>query len=192
MKKDDRQLGRILSRREALALFRAAGTAMLVGCIPRKSNTAQLQSSVSVQASTASYATLPACVVSPEQTEGPYFVDEKLKRSDIRSDPSDGSVKSHMAIGVTGCSNCFNGDTVKLQSVSIFDVLIRTVYLRLFRNNTQAACGFAQFVSVYYEIADPVIFAICDLLCDRLSIRLQKQTQQLEQLQILRKALQGN
>jgi protocatechuate 3,4-dioxygenase beta subunit len=31
--------------------------------------------------------------VRPQQTEGPYFVDEKLNRSDIRSDPSDGSVK---------------------------------------------------------------------------------------------------
>jgi len=35
----------------------------------------------------------PACVVRPYQTEGPYFVDEKLNRSDIRSDPSDGSVR---------------------------------------------------------------------------------------------------
>lgn len=34
-----------------------------------------------------------ACVLTPQQTEGPYFVDEKLERSDIRSDPSDGSVR---------------------------------------------------------------------------------------------------
>ena len=33
------------------------------------------------------------CVVSPEQTEGPYFVDEKLNRSDIRTDPADGSAR---------------------------------------------------------------------------------------------------
>jgi protocatechuate 3,4-dioxygenase beta subunit len=32
-------------------------------------------------------------VVRPEQTEGPYFVDEKLNRSDIRSNPSDGAIK---------------------------------------------------------------------------------------------------
>ena len=38
-------------------------------------------------------ATLPSCVVRPAQTEGPYFVDEKLNRSDIRSDPADGSVR---------------------------------------------------------------------------------------------------
>jgi protocatechuate 3,4-dioxygenase beta subunit len=35
----------------------------------------------------------PSCVVRPQQMEGPYFVDERLNRSDIRSDPSDGSVK---------------------------------------------------------------------------------------------------
>src|SRR3954449_5411022 len=34
-----------------------------------------------------------SCVVRPEQTEGPYFVDERLNRSDIRSDPADGRVK---------------------------------------------------------------------------------------------------
>lgn len=39
-------------------------------------------------------ADLPACVVRPEQTEGPYFIDEKLNRSDIRVDPSDKSVKA--------------------------------------------------------------------------------------------------
>jgi protocatechuate 3,4-dioxygenase beta subunit len=38
------------------------------------------------------------CVVRPEETEGPYFVDEKLNRSDIRSDPSDGSVKEGAAL----------------------------------------------------------------------------------------------
>jgi len=38
-------------------------------------------------------ANVPACVVRPEQTEGPYFVDEKLNRSDIRVDPSDKSTK---------------------------------------------------------------------------------------------------
>lgn len=35
----------------------------------------------------------PACVLTPRQTEGPYFVDERLQRADIRSDPRDGSVR---------------------------------------------------------------------------------------------------
>lgn len=102
MKNNDRQLHGIFTRREALALFRAAGTAIfVVGCIPRKSSETVLASST------------PACVVSPEQTEGPYFVDEKLKRSDIRFDPTDGSVKEgvplqltlHVAqVGSNGCT----------------------------------------------------------------------------------------
>ena len=37
---------------------------------------------------------LPDCVLTPAQTEGLYFVDEQLNRSDIRVDPSDGSVRS--------------------------------------------------------------------------------------------------
>lgn len=37
---------------------------------------------------------IPACVVRPEVTEGPYFVDEKINRSDIRSDTSTGTVKA--------------------------------------------------------------------------------------------------
>ncbi len=36
---------------------------------------------------------VPACVVTPELTERPYFVDERLNRSDIRSDPATGTVK---------------------------------------------------------------------------------------------------
>ncbi|RIK45536.1 MAG: intradiol ring-cleavage dioxygenase [Chloroflexi bacterium] len=35
---------------------------------------------------------IPACVVVPELTEGPFFVDERLDRSDIRSDPGSGTV----------------------------------------------------------------------------------------------------
>ncbi|MBC1237939.1 intradiol ring-cleavage dioxygenase [Nostoc sp. 2RC] len=84
------KLARIFSRRDVLALFRATGTTILVvGCIPRKQTVAVSASSVS------------GCVVSPEQTEGPYFVDEKLQRSDIRSDPADNSVKAGTRLDLT-------------------------------------------------------------------------------------------
>ena len=33
------------------------------------------------------------CVTSPAQTEGPYFVEENLNRSDIRSDPATGVIR---------------------------------------------------------------------------------------------------
>ena len=41
---------------------------------------------------TAGAADAAACVTTPAETEGPYFVDENLNRSDIRVDPSDGSI----------------------------------------------------------------------------------------------------
>ncbi len=40
----------------------------------------------------------PECVQSPAQTEGPYWVDEMLNRSDIRSDPTTGDVKPGMPL----------------------------------------------------------------------------------------------
>ncbi len=41
-----------------------------------------------------------SCVLTPQQTEGPYFVDEHLHRSDIRSDPSDGSIKEGLPLAL--------------------------------------------------------------------------------------------
>jgi DNA-binding transcriptional ArsR family regulator len=41
-------------------------------------------------------------------------------------------------------------------------------------------------IHVYYQISDPMIFELCELVCDRLAIRLQEQTQQIEQLKLLR------
>ncbi len=45
-----------------------------------------------------------------------------------------------------------------------------------------------QGVSVYYEIAEPFIFDLCELVGDRLSLRLAAQSQQLRQLEGLRRA----
>lgn len=42
----------------------------------------------------------PACVLTPEQTEGPYFVDERLERSDIRSDATSGSVRQGVPLAL--------------------------------------------------------------------------------------------
>ena len=73
---------RKISRRTALVVLRSTATTLLVGCLPKRISTIQ-----SAQA-------LPACTVKPQQTEGPYFVDEKLKRSDIRSDSTSGAIKA--------------------------------------------------------------------------------------------------
>ena len=95
---DDRMVGRILSRREVLALFGAAGVTLLVGCAPTQSasetpTAAASQATAATGAEIATTGAAPACVVRPEVTEGPYYVDEDLNRSDIRSDPTSGAVK---------------------------------------------------------------------------------------------------
>ena len=82
MDRDDVQVGRVLTRREALALIGISGAAILTGCTTAEGRGAK------------SAALLPGCVVRPEQTEGPYFVDGMLNRSDIRSDPVGGAVKA--------------------------------------------------------------------------------------------------
>jgi protocatechuate 3,4-dioxygenase beta subunit len=85
MENDDVQLGHALTRREVLGLLGAPGILMLSGW----------------PVSTASTQGLSGCVVRPQQTEGPYFVEESLNRSDIRSDPSDGSVRPGARLDLT-------------------------------------------------------------------------------------------
>jgi protocatechuate 3,4-dioxygenase beta subunit len=81
---DDLSRGRLLScplsRREALALLGASGAALLAR---------PLGAGAATPVGTSPGA-LPACVVRPQQTAGPFFVDEVLDRSDIRSDPATG------------------------------------------------------------------------------------------------------
>ncbi|MGI8588656.1 MAG: intradiol ring-cleavage dioxygenase [Chloroflexia bacterium] len=149
---DDRPIGRLLTRREVIALLAGAGTMLLVGCdtagqatgtptqpMPGSASPTEaaqptagsssptgapaqptpgsespttaptqtaagtsLPTSGSAQAAaTVGTDTLPSCVVRPAETEGPYFVDEKINRSDIRSDPSDGSVKQGAPLRLT-------------------------------------------------------------------------------------------
>ncbi len=81
MDHDDKPIGRVLSRREVLTSLGIGGAALLV---PR--------GLVRGGADVAGLLALPACVVRPAQTEGPYFLDARLDRSDIRSDPTDGVV----------------------------------------------------------------------------------------------------
>jgi len=83
---DDLTMGSLLSRRDALRLLGGSVACVIAG-IP-----------VSLRAIGGAD---PACVFRPAQTEGPYFVDERLNRSDIRSDPKTGKVKPGTPLGLT-------------------------------------------------------------------------------------------
>lgn len=86
MDQDDGTTGYVLSRRDILALAGATGYAWLAGASPLRGQAPAGES---------------ACVVRPQQTEGPYFVDEMLNRADLRPDPSDGSVRPGTALALT-------------------------------------------------------------------------------------------
>jgi protocatechuate 3,4-dioxygenase beta subunit len=115
---DDRLIGRVLSRREVLALMGFASVgAVAAACSPAlvasgssatgspaaaaTAATSSAATSLATSGSTASAAAapsaLPSCVVVPQLTEGPFYVNENLERSDIRVDtatgkPVDGSL----------------------------------------------------------------------------------------------------
>jgi protocatechuate 3,4-dioxygenase beta subunit len=111
---DDRLIGRILTRREILALIGAGGAAaFLAACMPGGSSspaasagasaapsaTGSASASAATASASAAVATaLPACVVAPELTEGPYYLDVDLDRSDIRANTSDGAVSEGAAL----------------------------------------------------------------------------------------------
>jgi protocatechuate 3,4-dioxygenase beta subunit len=98
---DDAPVGRILTRREILALL---GGVAVAACAPAalSSPAPTVAASASPTASAAgSIVAMPACVVVPALTEGPYFVDEKLNRSDIRSDADGGKPKAGSQLDIT-------------------------------------------------------------------------------------------
>ncbi len=138
MDDDDAPVGRILRRREVLALFGAAGAVLLAGC--SDDNKASQSTAAATQARSADTAptsiatapasaasggsgavvAVPACVVKPALTQGPYFVDEKLNRADIRSDPGTGTVKQGAPLTLTfNVSKVANNACAVLSGASI-------------------------------------------------------------------------
>jgi protocatechuate 3,4-dioxygenase beta subunit len=97
---DDKPIGRVLTRREMLALLGGMGGALIAGAgIPRL---------VSAQGGTTptpsanpSGTPMPSCVVRPELAEGPFFVDTELNRVDIRIDPVDETMKEGLPLLLT-------------------------------------------------------------------------------------------
>ena len=114
MDNDDLPVGRILSRRELLALLGVTGAATFLSCTTDSSAT-DIDDITTPGAPT-------TCVVRPEQTEGPYFVDERLNRSDIRSDPFDGSVKAGLPLALTFLVSRINGSSCNALAGAYVDV----------------------------------------------------------------------
>jgi protocatechuate 3,4-dioxygenase beta subunit len=93
-----------LSRRELLG-FAAKGAAsvvvsqsFLLACTANASSVTDTTSSTDTSGTTSGSAT---CVLTAALTEGPFFVDEKLNRSDIRTDPVTGAVSAGIPLMLT-------------------------------------------------------------------------------------------
>jgi protocatechuate 3,4-dioxygenase beta subunit len=85
-----------VTRRQAVGVAGAGGAALLLAKV---SGADRLLGAAGI-AEEAQAATT-SCVLIPAKTEGPYFVDEKLNRSDIRTDPGDGTARPGVPVTLT-------------------------------------------------------------------------------------------
>lgn len=92
---DDKPIGRVLSRREVLTLLGGSSAALIIGGGLTRLVGAQATGTATP---VPTVSPIPACVVRPELTEGPYFVDGMLNRVDIRIDPTDESIKEGLPL----------------------------------------------------------------------------------------------
>jgi uncharacterized lipoprotein YajG len=102
MENDDKPVGQILSRRDALRVLGIGSAAFLAACASPEATSTLVPPTASPQVSSTQISSTAGavldCVVRPEMTIGPYFVDEQLDRSDIRSNSSDNSVKEGLPL----------------------------------------------------------------------------------------------
>jgi protocatechuate 3,4-dioxygenase beta subunit len=145
-------------RREVIFLVGSLATAGLWGCGNGSSTPVSATPSPSPSTPTGG-----SCVVKPELTEGPYYVDEGLNRSDIRTDPSDGSTRPgvllRLGFRVTQASNCaalagalvdvWHCDAVGVYS-DVADMGFNTVGSKFLRGyQLTDGAGQAQFTTIY-------------------------------------------
>lgn len=122
---DDLPIGRVLSRREVVQLL-GMGSAftLLGGCVPPSAGGGRPGGpggGASAEEVTTINESLPSgCVVRPELTEGPVFVEEDLNRVDIRTDPLNGTVSEGVQLDLTfNISQVNEGACVPLSGVQV-------------------------------------------------------------------------
>ncbi len=86
-----------LTRRRLIEILGGAGVAALSGC----GGSSTSASSTSGSTSGTTSGTTASCVLTPELTVGPYFVDEKLNRSDLTTNTTDTNVSNATPLTLT-------------------------------------------------------------------------------------------
>jgi len=98
----DPMLAATISRRRMIvAGFAVAWASIAAACSGVGRSTSSPSSSPTAASPSGVAVATPACIVTPAETEGPYFVDERLHRSDLTVDPSDGSVRPGTPLALT-------------------------------------------------------------------------------------------
>jgi protocatechuate 3,4-dioxygenase beta subunit len=87
---------RLLSRRESIALLGLSGVSAWAHGANAKSTASGGQQ---------------RCIVRPQQTEGPYYVDSRLNRSDIRVDPVNEQARPGVPLQVTFRVSSLSGES---------------------------------------------------------------------------------
>lgn len=103
---DDEPRGTLLSRKEALTLM--TGAMLIAG--GRQAGAAEESAVARI------------CVARPEMTEGPFYVDTELERSDIRIEPSDGSTRPGTVLELYFNVSQLIGETCAPLSGAVVDV----------------------------------------------------------------------
>jgi protocatechuate 3,4-dioxygenase beta subunit len=153
-----------VGRRSALVHM---GSLMAVGFLASCSDESGASSPTSptttgTTGSTSTASTNAQCVVTPALTEGPYFVDERLNRSDIRTDPSTGQASQGVLlnlivalskISTNGSCSPLAGALVDMWHCDILGVysdVQGAVGQRFLRGyQTSDASGLARFTTIY-------------------------------------------
>ena len=97
MDHDDIPIGRLLTRREALALLGAGSAGVLMGC----GASADGQAPASALPTQVEPTRASTCLVRPEQTEGPFFGDSNLNRADLRTNTLTQTVTPGVPLALT-------------------------------------------------------------------------------------------
>ena len=93
-----------MDRRRALAILGAAGLGAVGAACSRKSPTSPSAGASPSAGTTSTGGQSPDCVLTPELTEGPYYIDIDNVRSDIREDRPGAPVR--LAVTVVDATSC--------------------------------------------------------------------------------------
>jgi protocatechuate 3,4-dioxygenase beta subunit len=149
--------GKQISRRQAIEVLGAVGVVSVIGCGRGAASSATTGSGSGSGSSSAT------CVLTPELTVGPYFVEEKLNRSDLTTNTTDSNVLNGTPLSLTltleqysssGCSplqgarvDIWQADAAGVYSDEAVEYTAGQTYLRGYQ--TTDSSGVLKFKTIF-------------------------------------------